>query len=46
LKVLGGDTVIGPMLINMEKPVQIASMTSTASELVTMAVLAGAGIAR
>jgi malate dehydrogenase (oxaloacetate-decarboxylating)(NADP+) len=46
LKVLGGDTVIGPMLINMEKPVQIASMTSTASELVTMAVLAAAGIAR
>ncbi|HEY0270889.1 MAG TPA: NADP-dependent malic enzyme, partial [Sphingomonas sp.] len=45
LKVLGGDTMIGPMLMNMAKPVQIASMTSTASELVTMAVLAAAGIA-
>jgi malate dehydrogenase (oxaloacetate-decarboxylating)(NADP+) len=46
LKELGGDAMIGPMLINMEKPVQIAAMTSTASELVTLAVLAAAGIAR
>ncbi|MDB5736813.1 MAG: bifunctional malic enzyme oxidoreductase/phosphotransacetylase [Sphingomonas bacterium] len=45
LKALGGDTVIGPMLINMAKPVQIAAMTATASELVTLAVLAAAGIA-
>nr|WP_253201086.1 NADP-dependent malic enzyme [Sphingomonas quercus] len=44
LKELGGDSVIGPMLINMEKPVQIASMTSTASELVTLAVLSAAGM--
>ncbi|WP_019834148.1 NADP-dependent malic enzyme [Sphingomonas sp. PR090111-T3T-6A] len=46
LKELGGDAMIGPMLVNMDKPVQIASMTSTASELVTLAVLAAAGIAR
>jgi malate dehydrogenase (oxaloacetate-decarboxylating)(NADP+) len=46
LRELGGDTVIGPMLIGMEKPVQIATMTSTASELVTLAVLAAGGIAR
>lgn len=46
LKELGGDGVIGPMLVNMAKPVQIASMTSTASELVTLAVLASAGVAR
>lgn len=46
LRELGGDDVIGPMLIGMEKPVQIAPMTSTASELVTLAVLAAGGIAR
>lgn len=46
LRELGGDEVIGPMLIGMEKPVQIAPMTSTASELVTLAVLAAGGIAR
>ncbi|HET8612334.1 MAG TPA: NADP-dependent malic enzyme [Sphingomonas sp.] len=46
LKELGGDSVIGPMLVNMTRPVQIASMTSTASDLVTLAVLAAAGIAR
>ena len=46
LRELGGDTVIGPMLIGMEKPVQIATMNSTASELVTLAVLAAGGIAR
>ncbi|PZP15863.1 MAG: NADP-dependent malic enzyme, partial [Sphingomonas hengshuiensis] len=44
LRELGGDAVIGPMLVGMEKPVQIAPMTSTASELVTLAVLAAGGI--
>jgi malate dehydrogenase (oxaloacetate-decarboxylating)(NADP+) len=42
LKELGGDAVIGPMLVGMEKSVQIAPMSATASELVTLAVL-GAG---
>ncbi|MDQ2877855.1 MAG: phosphate acyltransferase, partial [Pseudomonadota bacterium] len=46
LRELGGDAVIGPMLVGMEKPVQVAPMTSTASELVTLAVLAAGGIAR
>ena len=46
LKELGGDAVIGPMLIGMEKSVQVATMTATASELVTLAVLAAGGIAR
>ena len=46
LRELGGDDMIGPMLIGMEKPVQIAPMTSTASELMTLAVLAAGGIAR
>ena len=46
LRELGGDSMIGPMLIGMEKPVQIAPMTSTAGDLVTLAVLAAGGIAR
>ncbi|TXC69546.1 NADP-dependent malic enzyme [Sphingomonas ginsenosidivorax] len=46
LRELGGDSVIGPMLIGMDKPVQVAPMTSTASELVTLAVLAAGGVAR
>ena len=41
LRELGGDAVIGPMLVGMEKPVQIAPMTASASDLVTLAVLAG-----
>jgi len=45
LRELAGDAVIGPMLVGMEKSVQIAPMTSTASELVTLAVLAAGGIA-
>ncbi|MGD9810785.1 MAG: NADP-dependent malic enzyme [Sphingobium sp.] len=44
LRELGGDSVIGPMLVGMEKPVQVATMASTASELVTLAVLAAGGI--
>ncbi|AGH49956.1 MULTISPECIES: NADP-dependent malic enzyme [Sphingomonadales] len=46
LRELGGDSVIGPMLVGMEKPVQIATMGASASELVTLAVLAAGGIAR
>jgi len=45
LKELGGDSVIGPMLVGMEHPVQVAPMTATASDLVTLAVLAAGGIA-
>ena len=46
LRELAGEAVIGPVLVGMEKAVQIAPMTSTASELVTLAVLAAGGIAR
>ncbi len=46
LRELGGDDMIGPMLVGLEKPVQIAPMTSSAGELVTLAVLAAGGIAR
>ncbi len=45
LRELGGDSVIGPMLVGMEKPIQIATMTSNASELLTLAVLAASGVA-
>ncbi|HEV2600362.1 NADP-dependent malic enzyme [Sphingopyxis sp.] len=46
LRELGGGAVIGPMLVGMEKPVQVATMASTASDLVTLAVLAAGGIAQ
>jgi malate dehydrogenase (oxaloacetate-decarboxylating)(NADP+) len=46
LKELGGDAMIGPMLVGMQKPVQIAPMTASASDLVTLAVLAAGGIAQ
>ncbi|PSJ41694.1 NADP-dependent malic enzyme [Allosphingosinicella deserti] len=41
---LGGDSVIGPMLIGMAQPVQVAPMTATSSDLVTLAVLGAGGI--
>jgi malate dehydrogenase (oxaloacetate-decarboxylating)(NADP+) len=46
LRELGGDSVIGPMLVGMARPVQIAAMTASASDLVTLAVLAAGEIAR
>jgi malate dehydrogenase (oxaloacetate-decarboxylating)(NADP+) len=45
LRELGGNATIGPMLIGMEKPVQIAPMTAIAPDVLTLAVLAAAGIA-
>jgi len=44
LRELGGNATIGPMLIGMEKPVQIAPMTASAPDLLTLAVLASAGV--
>ena len=44
LRELAGGAVIGPMLIGMEKPVQIAPMTGIAPEVLTLAVLAAAGV--
>jgi len=46
LRELGGDSVIGPMLVGMTHPVQVAAMTASASDLVTLAVLAASGVAR
>ena len=45
LRELAGQATIGPMLIGMEKPVQVAPMTAIAPDLLTLAVLAAAGIA-
>jgi malate dehydrogenase (oxaloacetate-decarboxylating)(NADP+) len=40
LKELGGESVMGPYLLGLESPVQIAPMTASASDLVMLAVLA------
>jgi len=45
LRELGGQATIGPMLVGMEKPVQIAPMSAIAPDVLTLAVLAAAGIA-
>jgi malate dehydrogenase (oxaloacetate-decarboxylating)(NADP+) len=44
LRELSGGRMIGPLLVNMSKPVQIAPQTATAGDLVTMAVLASSGV--
>jgi malate dehydrogenase (oxaloacetate-decarboxylating)(NADP+) len=44
LQELGGGTVIGPLLVGLSKPVQIASLGSTDSDLVNMAALAAFNI--
>jgi len=44
LKELGGGKMIGPLLMGMSRAVQIAPMTASASDLVTMAVLAASGV--
>ncbi|MGX7927809.1 NADP-dependent malic enzyme [Tsuneonella sp. HG094] len=44
LRELAGASTIGPMLVGMEKPVQIAPMTALAPDVLTLAVLAAAGV--
>ncbi|MGB7419224.1 MAG: NADP-dependent malic enzyme [Erythrobacter sp.] len=44
LRELGNNTTVGPMLIGMEKPVQIVPMTANAPDVLTLAVLSSAGI--
>ncbi|MBO9519662.1 MAG: NADP-dependent malic enzyme [Porphyrobacter sp.] len=44
LRELAGNATIGPMLIGLEKPVQIAPMTANAPDVLTLAVLAAAGV--
>ncbi|MDZ5646574.1 NADP-dependent malic enzyme [Nitrospirillum sp. BR 11828] len=40
LQKMGGGTLIGPLLINLEKPAQIVQMGATSNELLTAAVMA------
>ncbi len=41
---LGGSTVIGPLLIGLDKPVQIVSMSAKDTDLLNMAALAAVGV--
>jgi malate dehydrogenase (oxaloacetate-decarboxylating)(NADP+) len=41
LRELGGESVLGPYMLGLEHPIQIAPMTASASDLVMLAVLAG-----
>jgi malate dehydrogenase (oxaloacetate-decarboxylating)(NADP+) len=40
LKEMGGESVLGPYVLGLELPVQIAPMTASASDLMMLAVLA------
>jgi malate dehydrogenase (oxaloacetate-decarboxylating)(NADP+) len=42
LQELGGGTLIGPIMVGLEKPVQIVQMGSSVSEILNMAALAAA----
>ena len=44
LRELGGNATIGPMLIGMEKPVQIVPMTAIAPDVLMLAVLAASEV--
>jgi malate dehydrogenase (oxaloacetate-decarboxylating)(NADP+) len=43
IRALGGESVLGPYLLGMALPIQIAPMTASTSDLVTLAVLASGG---
>ena len=43
LQELGGSTVIGPLLVGLNKPVQIVSLTAKDSDIVNMAAIAAYG---
>ena len=45
LSELGGGRVIGPMLLGMSHSIQVARLTSTASDLINMAALAASNAA-
>ncbi|MBL4647164.1 MAG: NADP-dependent malic enzyme [Rhizobiales bacterium] len=44
LQELGGSTVIGPLLVGLDKPIQILSMGARDSDIVNMAAIAAYGI--
>jgi malate dehydrogenase (oxaloacetate-decarboxylating)(NADP+) len=39
LQELGGATVIGPILVGLDRPIQIASLSASDTQLVNMAAL-------
>jgi malate dehydrogenase (oxaloacetate-decarboxylating)(NADP+) len=41
---LGGSTVIGPLLVGLDKPVQIVSLGAKDSDIVNMAAVAAYGL--
>ena len=41
---MGGATVVGPILAGIDKPIQICSTTSTANDVLNMAVLAASNV--
>jgi malate dehydrogenase (oxaloacetate-decarboxylating)(NADP+) len=44
LQELGGSTVIGPLIVGLDKPVQIVSLGATDTDIVRMAALAASNI--
>ena len=46
LQELGGATVVGPLLVGLDKPVQIVPLGATDADLVRMAALASFGLGR
>jgi malate dehydrogenase (oxaloacetate-decarboxylating)(NADP+) len=44
LEELGGATLIGPILVGLEHPVQIARIGATSTEVLNMAAIAGYGL--
>jgi malate dehydrogenase (oxaloacetate-decarboxylating)(NADP+) len=46
LQQLGGVTVVGPLLTGLDKPVQIAAMSATATDIVNLAAIAAYDINR
>jgi malate dehydrogenase (oxaloacetate-decarboxylating)(NADP+) len=44
IKEVANLRVVGPMLVNMQKPVQIVPMNSSAGDIVTLGVLASTGV--
>jgi malate dehydrogenase (oxaloacetate-decarboxylating)(NADP+) len=44
LQELGGATVLGPLIVGLDKPIQIVQLGATDAEIVNMAALAAFGV--
>ena len=44
VRALGGGTVIGPILMGLERPAQIVQLGATVSDLLSLAAFAGADV--